>query len=357
MSELRKDPVTGHTVIVAENRAARPDEFAPLAQSQRFVASDARATCPFCAGNEHLTPHSVAEYPRPSGEHPPRAESATNRDMSWQVRVVPNKYPAVDGGAESAVANRNPLLSPPGSEISPGTGRHEVIVESPHHLLRLTDLSDEQVALVFRAYRDRLAAAARESGLAYGIVFKNQGPAAGASLEHLHSQLMALPFLPLDVARELQLGVETHRRTGRCAMCALLDHELTASQRIVAVTPDFVALCPYASRVPYETWLVPSTHASRFDSCSENLANRLAQFARRLLICLETSMNRPDYNYLIRSAPFDTSPADHYHWRMEVLPRTTRFAGFEWGSGCYINPVAPERAAAELRVLAEPQSG
>ena len=341
MSELRTDPIAGHVVIVAENRAVRPDEFAHAGKSPGGARSDASATCPFCAGNEHLTPHSVAEYSIPTS------------DDAWQVRVVPNKYPAVDAGADTASTNRLDVQPPSGCKLAPGIGRHEVIVESPRHLLRLTDLDGDQIALVFRAYRDRLSTAAREDGLAYGLVFKNQGPAAGATLEHLHSQFMALPIVPLDVARELQLGLETLRRTGRCATCALVDQELATRKRIVAETPEFVVLCPFASRLPYETWIVPRAHEPRFDFCGDELSQRLAQIVREVLLRLESRLNRPDYNYLLRSAPFDTRTSDHYHWRMEILPRTTRLAGFEWGSGCFINPVAPERGAAELRSLAE----
>lgn len=335
MSELRRDAISDRWVIVAENRADRPDDYAGFASPHR---------CPFCKGHEDDTPHAIATYYSP-GKHAP---------ADWQVRVVPNKYPAV------SPAGTNGKTRPQVNGLSylhmaqEGTGVHEVVIESPEHVLSLSDLSLQQAGLVFVSYRDRLADLRRDPGLAYALIFKNVGAAGGASLEHVHSQLIATAFVPTEVRRELAAAEQFFQRKGQCCFCALLQEELAAGLRVVAESPQFVAVCPFAGRFPYETWVLPRQHQSRFDESTEAELAELSRLMHDLVGRIERALGRCAYNYLIHTEPFDTSRLDHYHWHIEILPRITRTAGFEWGAGCYINPVPPEEAAVVLRAKGIP---
>lgn len=327
MSDLRKDPVSGRWVIIAENRADRPVEF------ERAPSGRIALRCPFCAGNERDTPPALADYrpPEPDSPHP------------WQVRVVPNKYPAMDGQRrvfQESIGVYDTMQS---------GGAHEVIIESPDHCLSPTDLTQEQSKLVYTVYRDRLREASRQRHLAYGMIFKNAGAAAGASLEHLHSQLIATPMVPPGAQIELDHCRQFHRRTGTCLFCAILQHELAAKQRVVAQSARFVAFCPFASRFAYESWILPRAHSSRFEQLGEDDLSELAQLVRHVVGRIESALERPAYNWLLHSAPFDTSAQDHYHWHIEIFPRLAQVAGFELGTGCFINCTSPERAAGCLR--------
>jgi UDPglucose--hexose-1-phosphate uridylyltransferase len=264
------------------------------------------------------------------------------------VRVVPNKYPAVRHDANGPV--RNELF---GTRVS-ANGVHEVIIECPQHAASLTDLNDDQVRLTWTAYRDRLSEHALDSRWKYGQVFKNVGSAAGASIEHTHSQLIVLPHVPSDIATELASCQKYHQAHGRGLLGDILTQELAAGERIVAESDRFVAFCPFASRFPYETWILPRRPAPRFQrssvgSPSDDDLGELGKFVQKLLTRMESVLNRPAYNFFLHTAPFDSAPYDYYHWHVEVFPRVTKAAGFEWSTGYFINPVSPEEAAATLR--------
>jgi UDPglucose--hexose-1-phosphate uridylyltransferase len=332
MAELRGDLLSGRWVIIAENRAARPDELRPSTVRRIIVP------CPFCRGREAETPPAVATY---------FSRTAPGAEQGWQVRVVPNKFPAVQ--FEEATPSTNDVLHP----AQPALGAHEVVVESPDHVVSLAALTDEQVELTFAAYQDRLAFWQRDERLAYGLVFKNARAAGGASLEHAHSQLIATPIVPAEVAGEVAQANAFHRQHGRCAFCELLDRELADSRRIVATTEQFVAYCPYAARFPYETWIVPRQHAHRFEQVDAGQRRELAHLVRDLIRRLESLSPETAYNYWIHTAPWRTPSCDFYHWHVEVITRLTRIAGFELGTGFYINPVSPEEAASRLRAAAD----
>jgi UDPglucose--hexose-1-phosphate uridylyltransferase len=330
--DLRKDPLLDRWVIIAPQRAGRPNEFR--------VASCARTakSCPFCAGHEHDTPPALATYPE---------VGSAGRGVGWQVRVVPNRYAALH--SESVLGRSCGGLF----ESLGGYGEHEVIIESPDHVVSLTDLSDEQAFLTFLCYRDRLRHWRGVPNLASGFAFKNVGPAAGASLEHTHSQLIVMPVVPLTLQSELSGSDRFFRKHRQCAFCAVIDEELERDVRIVCRTDNFVAFCPFASRFPYEMWIVPAQHASHFEEIETAWIRELAQLAVDVIGRMEAVLGRPDYNYLIHSAPFDTSAVDHYHWHIEIFPRTTTTAGFEWGTGFHINPVPPEDAVSRLRAVSQ----
>jgi UDPglucose--hexose-1-phosphate uridylyltransferase len=336
MSELRQDPVSQRWVIIAQERDSRPDEY--VSTPNRRVAE----ACPFCAGNEIVTPEAVAVYTM--GD----ALAHAGQPPTWQVRVVPNKYPAVRHNANGPV--RNELF---GTRVS-ANGVHEVIIECPQHAASLTELSDDQLRLTWTAYRDRLSEHARDAQWKYGQIFKNVGSAAGASIEHTHSQLIVLPHVPSDIATELASCRAYHEARGRMLLADILAQELAAGERIVAESDNFVAFCPFASRFSYETWILPRRHSAYFQrggdgSPTDVELGELGRFVQKLLARMEAVLNRPAYNFFLHTAPFDSAPYHYYHWHVEVFPRLTKAAGFEWGTGYFINPVSPEEAAKTLR--------
>jgi len=337
MSELRKDPIVGRWVIVAPNRAERPQDIVSQPVLQTGLP------CPFCEGNEEQTPPEVAAC----------REAGSQRDgPGWRVRVVPNKFPALR--PEAVLETRVDGLY----ETMAGVGRHEVIVESPRHLASVSELSAEQLGEVLEVYRDRLVEARQDRRLVYGLIFKNFGAAAGASLAHLHSQLIATPTVPLHVREELAGAVEFLRREGKCVFCRIVEQELADRSRLVLESPRFVAFAPFASRFPYETWVTPKRHATRYEQTAAEDYRELAHVLRETLCRIERAVPRIAYNYFIHTSPFDTGPFDsgepaHYHWHIEIIPRLTNVAGFEWGAGYFINPLPPEEAAAILREAEE----
>jgi UDPglucose--hexose-1-phosphate uridylyltransferase len=338
MPDLRKDPIVGRWVIIAKNRAKRPLELA-----EGVVVRAAGDFCPFCEGSEEHTPHEIAAV-RSSGTHRDRP--------GWRVRVVPNKFPALE--IEGDLTKRGQGMY----DMMRGVGAHEVIIESPHHLTTTTQLSAEALRDVFWIYRDRLVDLKKDSRLVYGMIFKNVGAAAGASLEHTHSQLIVTPIVPINVTEEIDGSEAYYGYRGRCVFCDMLREELAFEKRIVFDSPGFVAFCPFAARFPFETWIVPTQHASHYETLSRGDCEELARVMKRVLGKIETALDRPAYNYIIHTAPFDTHALAHYHWHIEIIPRVTNTAGFEWGSGFYINPVPPEDAAEFMQNLVrEPQDG
>jgi UDPglucose--hexose-1-phosphate uridylyltransferase len=333
MSDLRKDPIVGRWVIIAKNRARRPSDYfmEPKLPSGRF--------CPFCPGHEDKTPGEILAYRN--------GDSAPN-GQNWRVRVVPNKFPAlqVEGDLNKQADGIYDTMC--------GVGAHEVIVESPQHVRSSSDLTEDNLRDVFSAYRDRLVDLKRDSRLVYGMIFKNVGAAAGATLEHTHSQLIVTPIVPINVQEEISGSLEFYRYRGRCVYCDLVQQELAAERRVVLDTPRFVAISPFASRFPFETWIVPKRHSSHYENIQRDALEDLAATVRRTIGKIEAALDRPAYNYIIHTAPFDTAELGHYHWHLEIIPRMTKIAGFEWGAGIYINPVPPEDAAAFLRQI-EPQ--
>ncbi len=330
MSEYRQDPLSRRWVIIGSDRAARPNEFVEEPVRRQPVP------CPFCPGNEHETPDAVATYAAPGKN-------------DWLVRIVPNKYPAVTQD-EVLCPNCQPLGDKaPATGTTPGFGRHEVIIESPRHVASLSELTPREAELVFQAYRDRIAALKATGQYCYVQIFKNVGPAAGASLEHVHSQLVALPGVPEVIAQELASCRDHFTQHHRPLMSDLIDQELAAGQRLVVQTKQFVAYCPYASRFPYEVCIAPLREQASFEDTQASELGELSRIASDVIGRIERTGGQAAYNMVLHTQPFDTLPHDHYHWHIEIIPRLTKVAGFEWGTGCFINPLPPEVAAAHLR--------
>lgn len=337
MPELRLDPVSRSVTIIAPARGQRPGAFLISASG-----ATATAPCPFCLGSEDRTPPAVLSYPeqlRPGKDNPAGA---------WQIRVVPNLFPATVHAA----------AQPAGGDFfasQPSTGHHEVVIESARHIRCFSELSPDYAELVFLAYAERFRDWRRHTDVKFGIAFKNSGTAAGASLEHAHSQLVGLPRLPAGILAERE-GARAHfEQTGQCVFCEMIARELqrdatsTEQTRIIAANEEFVVFCPFASRVPYEMWVLPRHHQSHFDRAADDAIQDAGRVVHEMLTRLSHLIEDVPYNYLLHTAPFDTPDEPDYHWHVEIVPRITREAGFEWGTGCHINPLFPEQAAARLR--------
>lgn len=331
-SELRRDPIVDRWVIVAEERGRRPSSFVEWdnTPSGRF--------CPFCPGHEEKTPPEVMAFRSPHTEI---------NHAGWRVRVVPNKFPALSLSAPFTSCDIGLY------DRMEGLGTHEIVVESAQHHDRFWKYSPQHVEEVFLAYRERMAALRQDPRLQYILVFKNKGKEAGASLEHPHSQIIATPVVPKLVSEEIAGALRYRERRRRCVYCAMIDEERRGKLRLVVESERFVAFCPFASRFPYETWVLPREHASHFEAQSEAEMAELSLFFREVMERLARTLLDPPYNFLLHTAPCQERELPHYHWHFEIMPKLIRVAGFEWGTGFFINPVRPETAARHLRCALE----
>jgi UDPglucose--hexose-1-phosphate uridylyltransferase len=332
MPELRKDPVMGRWVIIATERARRPSDFAHTREVRK------KGECALCGGHENETPPEVLAY---------RSNGAQPNTPGWSVRVVPNKFPALRIEGEPGRRGEGMF------DMMNGIGAHEVIIETPDHTVDLAELSEQQIEDVLWSYHDRIHDLKRDRRFRYILIFKNHGAEAGASLEHAHSQLIALPIIPLNVAEELNGVREYYRHRERCVFCDLIHQELDEPARLVAQNDEFVTVCPFAPRFPLETWILPKTHGGAFELITKHEFRNLARALRDTLRRLNKVLDHPPYNYVIHSSPVPETTDGCYHWHIEVMPKLTKVAGFEWGTGFYINPVPPEDAARHLREAGE----
>jgi UDPglucose--hexose-1-phosphate uridylyltransferase len=328
MPQLRKDPITSRWVIISSERIRRPSDFI-----REAVRPKGTKVCPFCAGHEDRTPPEVLAY-RPSG---------FANSPGWTVRVVPNKFPAlrVEGDLQRQGEGMYDLMT--------GVGAHEVIIESPEHIINSAALSEKQLSDLFWAFRDRIFDLRKDRRLRYVILFKNHGEAAGASLEHAHSQLIALPVVPKRLQEEMDGSKRYFEFKERCAYCDISRQELPGGPRLVLDSDDFVVLCPFAPRFPFETWILPKRHYSHYENIGEGEVRNLAWVLRTILRKIDKVLEQPAYNAVIHTAPIQDGPVEYYHWHIEIIPKLTRVAGFEWGTGFYVNPTPPEESAQFLR--------
>lgn len=345
VAETRLDPITGQWTVFAPHRDQRPDEF----QVTRQVSSRTE-TCPFCRGHETDTPQPVW-IGRVDEDDVQIETTGLDRcaDFDWSVRVVPNKFPAV------AAAAQPPLVSHPQRDHDlfrsrPLCGGHEVIIESPEHVESLCDLDLAEAALVFRAYQDRIRFWRRNPHIRYISVFKNVGGEAGASLRHSHSQLIAVDQMPGWISNLVDRMRRHQANTGCCLQCDLLRAEQKSRQRVIAQTDSLIAYCPFASRVPMLVRITTKKHQACFADLDQSTVEEVTSLLLRVVSWLQQIHPGTAYNHLLHTCPprlSDSSEA--FHWSLELFPRLTQIAGFEWSSQCLINPVLPEAAAALFR--------
>lgn len=326
MPEMRRDPITGEWVVIAAERSKRPSDFTPPASP----GPKGSANCPFCPGHEQETPPEVLAY-REHGE----------RDTpGWRVRVVPNKFAALNAAEEPGVISGDDLYF-----TRTGAGVHEVIIESPEHQDSWADFSITQATLALQAWAERYRELEADAGLAYVQIFTNHGALGGASLEHPHSQLIATPFVPPRMMHELEGASSYFREHHRCPYCDLVAREEESRTRLVERTENYLACCPYASRFPLEMWVLPREHTSSFGGTPLVRLQELGGLLRRVYRQLSLAADDPPYNAVLHTRPLrETGYDKSYHWHLEILPRLTTIAGFEWGTGIFINPTPPETA-------------
>jgi len=332
MPELRRDPIVGRWVIIATERARRPSDLAPCPPPPQ------PALCPFCAGHEDKTPNEVYV----SGRSP----SAPPNSRGWKVRAVPNRFPALkiegdlDREAEGIYDRMN------------GIGAHEVIIEIPDHGRAMKDLSDPELTEVLFAFKARVLDLRNDLRFRYILLFKNHGQLAGASLDHSHSQLIALPVVPRQVIEEIEGAKRHYDLKERCIFCDVVGQERRDRSRLVHENDEFVVFAPYAPRSPFETWIVPKRHESNFEAEPKERLGLCAQALGTALRRLAAALGDPAYNFIVHSNPLRDAASPSYHWHLEIMPALSQVAGFEWGTGFHINPVPPEEAAEFLRKVA-----
>lgn len=338
MSELRKDLISGRWVIIATERSKRPDDFRPGGQA---AAAPETGFCPFCEGNETKTPPEVYAL---------RAAGTSPDTPGWTVRVVPNKFPALTPGPPPPRASKGIFQS------MEGRGVHEVVIENPDHALELGDLPVSHIRDVLRVFQQRIKAIERELHYQYVQIFKNKGKEAGASLSHPHSQIVATPIVPKRVKEEIYGADRLYRTFKECGFCRILREEEAAGARLIARNAQFTAFAPYASRFPFEMTLMPKRHSAFFTDVRDDELLPLAEILKDVLTRLKRTVNDPPFNMVLHQAPNPTLSAKDWpelhlksHWHFEIIPILTKVAGFEWGTGFYINPVPPETGAEFLR--------
>ncbi|MBU1006706.1 MAG: galactose-1-phosphate uridylyltransferase [Candidatus Omnitrophica bacterium] len=328
MSQLRRDPVTGRWIIVNISNSKTPEQYDLKPQVKKG------GTCPFCPGSEKMTPPEIEAV---------RNKNTKPNTPGWSVRVVSNKFPALT--IEGELDNHGIGIY----DMSNGIGAHEVIVETTDHYKDLADLSIDEIKDVISKYRSRMSDLEKDPRFKYMLIFKNHGAPAGASLEHTHTQMVALPIVPKRVSEELKGASNYFGYRERCVFCDMIEQETHDKLRVVSENKDFISFCPFVPRFAFETWILPKRHDQNFHSISDEEIKEMAEVLKDTLVRLKKLLKDPPYNFIIHTAPVSDGANDHYHWHLEIMPKLTNVAGFEWGSGFYINQTSPESAAKYLK--------
>jgi len=336
MNELRKDPIIDNWVIISTERNKRPFDFHIRAEEKK------KDYCVFCEGNEEKTPPEKFAF---------RKEGTLENAPGWKVRVVPNKFPALKMEDEKLIIEKAGIY-----EKMNGLGVHEVIIETPHHWANFDKLSIGDIGLILKTYRQRYLSIFEDEKVKYILIFKNYGIDGGASLEHSHSQLIATPIIPKRIEEELSGSSKYFNLKKRCIFCEYINQEIKFNGRIIKETEKYIAISAFAARFPFETWILPKFHSAYYEEVNDDEIFDLARIMKEVLIRINNKLNNPPYNFIIHTAPSKKLSIDEgtdlnkkYHWHIEIIPRLTKIAGFEWGTGFYINPVSPEEATRILR--------
>lgn len=340
MPELRRDPIVGRWVIIATERARRPDQFI-----QQSAESGVEKPCPFCEGMESHTPKEIYAV---------RSKNSSPNGPGWDVRVVPSLAPflRIEGDLDRHGKGLYDLMN--------GIGAHEIVIETNSHTANMADLAEEQIAKIIGCYITRIQDLERDERFKYVLVFKNYGWSAGGSrVKHARSQLIATPVNPKRVKEELVGARNYYDNHERCIFCDLIRQEAEMKTRVIVEIDGFIAIVPFAARFPFEIWILPKKHSCDFVQLNDAQKTAMAKILKTVLQKLKIGLNDPPYNYIIHTAPFRRQKTGYwrtigedYHWHMEITPRLTRVAGFEWGTGFYICPVTPEAAAKYLQEVA-----
>ncbi|HNZ28857.1 MAG TPA: galactose-1-phosphate uridylyltransferase [Candidatus Goldiibacteriota bacterium] len=327
MSEFRKDPLSNRWIITLDDKNFVPTTGRALPEDLP-VKDD---ICPFCPGNEDKTGKEIHRVSQPKD--------------GWSIRVIPNNNPYLQ--VETQLKKKGDAVY----DIIAGTGANEVIIETPAHNADLENLTDAHAAELIKVYRARMSDLLKDDRLEYILIFKNKGSRAGANLAHPHSQLMAMPVIPKTISDEMTEAQQYYGFKTRCPFCDTLESELASRSRLVKETENFISFVPFASRTPFEMWIMPKHHTSHFHHINDNMCAQLGSLLKDSITRVNKALNYPPYNYMIHTAPSKSPDIPFFHWHIEILPRVKSIAGFEWGSGFYINPTLPEESAEYLRGL------
>ncbi len=327
MPEIRQNIATKEWVVISTERAKRPEDFKVV--KEKKVLLEHSESCPFCPGNEHMTPYESFVINDNQGK--------------WKVRVIPNKYPAVvnEGTLQYSMEGIKRRVS--------GVGIAEVIIESAKHNLIIPFMSEKDLEDVIYTYKERYVSAERDTRVKMVIIFKNYGEQAGASIEHPHSQLIAIPVVPFHIRYRIEEAMRYYDETGECVFCKMLNEELKYQERVVVETGSFVCFVPYAALAPFHMWILPKRHMGSFSEINDTEITDLAKNLKITISKLYYGLDNPDYNYVIRSVPVKEKEKEYYHWYITIMPRLIRTAGFEIGTGMSINTSLPENDAKFLR--------
>ncbi|MEM3770416.1 MAG: galactose-1-phosphate uridylyltransferase [Candidatus Bathyarchaeia archaeon] len=339
-NELRKDYLLDRWVVIATERGRRPTDFA---KKERTTAK--AGVCPFCPGNEHMTPPALLVYVESGGKIEKTKDEDDFRHKNWIIRCFPNLFPAFSPPQEAL--SKRKIMKGRNSVLVDAVGHHEVLVESPNHGEHPSDARLPQLAHVINAYLDRLSELSAKPYVRYVSIFRNHGLEAGASLSHAHSQIIATPFTPKIVREELAASQRYWHRNNSCIFCKIMEKERD-SPRFIMENQDFLAFAPYASVNPLEFWIFPKKHEASPLKLSEKEKENFAKTLKTCLSALKNLLNDPPYNFGFHIA-IEKAASPHYHWHVEVYPKLAIWAGFEKSTGMYINTVSPETAAESLR--------
>lgn len=337
MPELRKDPVIGRWVIIATERAKRPEDFKIEPEEP-----PPQELCPFCEGHEKQTPPEIFAV---------RGSQTGNNQPGWQVRVVPSIAPLFKSGTDLGRRGQGMY------DLMNGVGAHEIIIETPKHIANIADLEEEQITQVIDCYVERFLQLQKDERIKYLLMFKNyKHSAGGGKTPHSRSQLIATPINPKRVKEELIGAMKYFEYKERCVFCDIVKQEIDQKERVIIDIDGLIAVSPFAGRFPFEIWILPKEHSCDFFNIRPEHRRHLAGILKKVMSKLKKVLNDPPYNYVLHTAPFRRQKAGYwktinedFHWHIEIIPRLTRVAGFEWGSGFYLNPTSPEEAAKVLR--------
>lgn len=330
MPELRQNLATKEWVIIASERARRPEDF--VKKEEKKIIAPFVPTCPFCPGNEAMTPGDIFSIKDKDG---------------WRVRVIPNRFAALVPALENTRPNLSGLL-----RSMPGFGYHEVIIETPKHDRTTALLSIPYVKDILISYKERYLELSKDKRVDLIIIFKNHGESAGTSLEHPHSQLVAIPIVPTHIRSRIDEAMRYYDDHQRCVFCQMIEDEIKDGRRIIIENESFICFVPYAAFSPFHLWILPKRHYPQFGDIKENEIEDLSKILKNILAKLYFGLSNPDFNYCLRSAPTDFgSRGNYFHWYLSIVPRIGKAAGFELGSGMFINTSIPEESARFLREI------
>lgn len=329
MSDLRFDPVTGCWVAIAQNRLDRPTEFIPIEQVRQQLI------CPFCVGNEENTPQHFHTF-----DEDGNVLAIIDSESDWKVRAIPNKYPSFHGHVA------HPQQCGPYSWNNT-VGHQEILIPTPRHVTSLSDLESKELVACFKACQFRIGELRNDASIKHAMLFMNCRARAGASLAHIHFQLIGSPIISRHLQDRIRRNQESVENFGRTILERIIEWEQEQKIRVVCETEHFLVICPFASRFAFQTWIVPRDSSLKFVDLADAVRNQLAETCRRMVATLESQLDNTAYNLLLHQAPFQLN--QHDHWYFELFPRLTQGAGFELGTDIWVNPISPATAAKRLQ--------